>query len=78
MIEFLTALVITYNVAGEPWETKVVYATEDHCHQAMNEGIIDPLYKQLFDLYGNDIIIRCHVTDYITQTPTRPRMRPNG
>lgn len=77
MIEFFTVLVLTYYVGKEPWETKVVYDTEDRCQEAMDKGVLTPLYEQLYDLYGNNIIMRCHTTELIS-SEVRPRSRPNG
>jgi len=78
LIEFFTVLVLTYYVQGDPWEVRVVYDTEDHCQEAMDDGVIDPLYEQLYDLYGNNIIIKCHTTELVSHEAIRPRLRPKN
>ena len=79
MIEFITILFIDYesteyNMAPM---ASVVYATEDHCQQAMDRGLADPIYDHLMDLYGNDIMMWCHVTDKVSKL-IRPRSRPHN
>ena len=77
MLEFFTVLVLTYHIQGEPWETKVLYDTEDRCQEAMDRGVLMPLYRQLTDLYGNDTIMRCHTSSFISKE-IRPKMKPKG
>ena len=74
MIEFFTALVISYTVGGEPMQTFVLYDQEDHCYEAMR--LVDPLYDQLYTLYGKDIMISCEVTEEVSRYPIRPKVRP--
>lgn len=76
MIEFFTVLVLTYHIDGEPWETKVVYDTEDRCQEAMDRRVMVPLYDQLMDLYGKDIMMSCHTTSLVSKEGPRPRARP--
>ena len=78
MIEFFTVLVLTYYVEEEPWYVKVIYDTEDRCQEAMDSGVIDPLYEQLYDLYGNRIIIKCHTTELVSHEAIRPKSRPKN
>ena len=77
MIEFFTILFMDYESAeyGMAPMASVVYATESHCQQAMDGGLADPIYKHLVSLYGNDIMMFCHVTDQVSKS-TRPRARP--
>jgi len=76
MTEFFTVLVLSYFVGGEIMHTTVMYDKESHCYEAMNNDLVTPLYEQLYELYGNDIMIRCVVTEDISQHPIRPRVRP--
>ena len=77
MIEFFTILFIDYEAPeyGMAPMASVVFATEDHCYEAMTEGLADPLYNHLMGLYGNDIMMFCHVTDQVSKL-VRPRARP--
>ena len=77
MIEFFTILFIDYEVPeyGAAPMASVVYATEDHCQQAIDGGLVDPIYDHLVKLYGNDIMMSCYVTDTVSKS-TRPKARP--
>jgi len=75
MIEFFTVLILTYHIQGEAHHTTVIYDTEDRCQEAMDRGVMMPLYEQLYDLYGNDMILRCYVTDQVSAY-IRPKARP--
>ena len=77
MLEFFTVLILTYYVEEEPWYVKVIYDTEDRCQEAMDRGVLTPLYEQLYDLYGNRIMLRCHTTEFIS-SEVRPKARPDG
>jgi hypothetical protein len=79
MIEFITILFIDYEVPEYNMApmASVVYAKEDHCQQAMDRGLADPIYDHLMDLYGNDMMMWCHVTDQVS-VYVRPRARPDG
>tara|TARA_R100000426_G_scaffold20069_2_gene17294 strand:- start:534 stop:767 length:234 start_codon:yes stop_codon:yes gene_type:complete len=77
MIEFFTILFIDYEAPeyGIAPMASVVFAAEDHCYEAMSAGLADPLYDHLMGLYGNDIMMFCHVTDQVSKL-IRPRARP--
>ena len=79
MIEFITILFIDYEVPEYDMApmASVIFATEDHCQQAMDRGLADPIYDYLMDLYGNDIMMWCHVTDEVSKL-IRPRSRPHN
>lgn len=79
MIEFFTILFIDYEAPSYDMApmASVVYATEAHCQQALDGGLADPIYDHLMDLYGNDIMMFCHVTDMVSSY-IRPRSRPDG
>ena len=77
MIEFFTVLILTYHIQGEAHHTTVIYDTEDRCQEAMDRGVMLPLYDQLYDLYGNDMMLRCYVTEEISKYPIRPRLKPS-
>ena len=77
MVEFFTVLLLIYHVGEEPWETKVLYDRESRCQEAMDSGIVEPLYDQLFDLYGGNIMMTCHVTNLVSKSHVRPRKRPD-
>ena len=77
MVEFFTILFIDYEAPeyGMAPMASVVYATEDHCQEAMDRGLADPLYDHLMGLYGKDIMMWCYVTDEVS-VYVRPRARP--
>ena len=77
MIEFFTILFIDYESPKYDMApmASIVYATEKHCQQAMDQGLADPIYDHLMSLYGKDIMMFCHVTDIISRS-IRPRSRP--
>lgn len=77
MIEFFTILFIDYEMPefdAAPL-AYVVYATEEHCQQALDQGLADPLYDHLRSLYGKNIMMSCRVTDEVSMF-IRPRARP--
>ena len=75
MIEYFTALVISYSVQDREIDTAVWFESEKHCSSAMNSGSADGIYNHLYDLYGNDIMMVCQKTDTISKL-VRPRLRP--
>jgi hypothetical protein len=75
MVEYFTALVLAYEVQGTEIETLVWFQSEDHCQLAMDRGVADPLYDELYSLYGNDIAMSCEVSG-IASRVVRPKARP--
>lgn len=81
MIYYYTALVLTYAIEGTPVTTKVWYDRERHCREAVRSGLIDGIYDQLYDLYGNDMMLTCEVSDvpsFILKPKLRPKEQNNG
>ena len=77
MIEMFTVLMIDYELAAYNAApvASIVYASESHCQQAMDQGLVDPIYDHIVKLYGNDIYMTCVQTDVVSSV-TRPRARP--
>lgn len=75
MIYYFTALVISYSMGDQEARTVVWYDRERHCQEAMDDGLADPLYTQLYELYGEDIMMSCHVSEDVSYV-LRPRLRP--
>jgi len=75
MIEYFTAMVISYSVQDLEIETAVWFESEKHCSTAMNSGSADGIYNHLYDLYGNDIMMVCQKTDVVSKL-IRPKLRP--
>ena len=77
MTEFFTVLMIDYELAAHNAApvASIVYASENHCQQAMDQGLADPIYDHIVKLYGNDIFMTCVETDVVSST-IRPRARP--
>jgi len=77
MIEYFTALLISYSVQDQKIDTAVWFESEKHCASAMNSGSADGIYNHLYDLYGNDIMMTCQTTDKVSRL-IRPRIKPDG
>ena len=77
MIEYFTALLISYSVQDQKIDTAVWFESEKHCASAMNSGSADGIYNHLYDLYGNDIMMTCQTTDKVSRL-IRTRIRPDG
>lgn len=75
MIYYYTALVISYAINGEPVKSVVWYDRERHCVEAMNDRLFDPVYDHLYELYGTDIMMTCHVSDKVSYK-LLPKLRP--
>lgn len=77
MIEFFTVLMIDYEAAAYNAAplASIVYATEKHCQEAMDQGLADPIYDHIMRLYGNNIYMTCVETDVVSSV-LRPRARP--
>ena len=74
MIYYFTALVISYAIDANEVRAMVWYDNERHCLEAMNERYADPLYNQLYELYGSDIMMSCEVSEVVSYT-VRPNLR---
>lgn len=77
MIEFFTVLMIDYEMPAHNAAplASIVYASENHCQQVMDQGLADPIYNHIVKLYGNNIYMTCVETD-IVSSALRPRARP--
>ena len=76
VIEFFTALLIDYNLQDHKMRTTVWFETEGHCQEVMDRNIAEPLYNYLYTLYGNNMIMTCHVTEEVSHELVRPKLRP--
>ena len=75
VIEYFTALVISYTVENYEIDTVMWFQTEKHCTSAMNSGSADGLYNHLYDLYGNDIMMVCQTSNTVSKK-VKPKLRP--
>jgi len=77
MIEFFTVLMIDYEIAAHNAAplASIVYASENHCQQVMDQGLADPIYDHIVKLYGNNIYMTCVETDVVSSV-LRPKARP--
>ena len=75
MIEYFTALVIAYNLQGEQIKTVAWFESQNQCQRVMNENHAQPLYDHIYDLYGNDISMKCIVSKQASKL-IRPKLRP--
>ena len=75
MIYYYTALVISYSMDPDTVTKSFVwYDRERHCVEAMNDKLADPLYDQLYELYGEDIMMSCQVSDQVSYV-LKPKLR---
>ena len=73
MIYYYTALVLTYSMSSGMETTSYIwYDRERHCQEAL-QGLIDPIYSQIYDLY-EDTMATCHVSDEVSFV-LRPKLR---
>ena len=75
MIEYFTALVLGYYIQEHQITTVVWFETETDCKKVMQYKLADPLYDQLYELYGNRIEMYCEPSQYRSRT-IRPKIRP--
>jgi len=75
MIEYFTVLILSYTLHGYNIDTIVMFESEKHCSSAMQSRTFDNFYDHIYDLYGNDIMMTCHVTDEVSKL-IRPKPRP--
>jgi hypothetical protein len=73
MIEYITALVLDYDVQGEYARTAIFFETEAQCEQAIRA--VDPLYAVIRQ-YKEDPSMHCVRTDQVSKAPPPPPERP--
>jgi len=74
MIYYYTALVISYSMdQGSVTKSFVWYDRERHCQEAMDDGLADPVYTQLYELY-EDTMMTCVVSDQVSYV-LKPKLR---
>jgi len=76
MIEYFTALVLSYTLHNHEIDTVVWFESEQHCMKAMSSRTFDHFYDHMYELYGNDISMWCLPSD-VQSKLVRPRVRPN-
>ncbi len=76
MIEYYTALVLSYTIHTHEIDTVVWFESEKHCMKAMSSRTFDHMYDHMYELYGNDISMWCLPSD-VQSKLVRPRVRPN-
>jgi len=76
MIEYFTALVLSYTLHNHEINTVVWFESERHCMKAMSSRTFDHMYDHMYELYGNDISMWCLPSD-VQSKLIRPRVRPN-
>lgn len=75
MIYYYTALVISYMTEPEYYSQSVIwYSRERHCVEAMRSESVENLYDDLAELYGNDIMMKCHVSKEVSFV-LKPKLR---
>jgi len=73
MIEYITALVLDYDVQGEYARTAIFFETEAQCERALRAT--DSLYR-VIQQYKEDPSLHCIRTDEISKAPPSPPARP--
>ena len=84
-IEYVTALVISYNITidGQLHDvsSRIWFKNQDQCqevfqHNAKLSKSVDNLYRFLYDTYGKDISMGCKKTNIISVPMNLPPPRP--
>jgi hypothetical protein len=73
MIEYITALVLDYDVQGEYARSVIYFDTEAQCEKALRKT--DQLYAVIRQ-YKEDPSMHCVRTDQISKAPPAPKGRP--
>jgi hypothetical protein len=75
MIYYYTALVISYMAEPDFYSQSVIwYSRKRHCVEAMRSESVNNLYDDLVELYGNDIMMKCHVSKEVSFV-LKPKLR---
>ena len=75
MIEYFTAMVLHYHIQRHEITTTIWFETETDCQKVMQYKLADPLYDQLYELYGNKIEMYCETSQHKSKV-IRPKIRP--
>lgn len=75
MIEYFTALVLSYTLHNHEIDTVVWFESEQHCMKAMSSRTFDHFYDHIYELYGNDISMYCVVSEARSKL-VKPQLRP--
>jgi len=75
MIEYFTALVLSYKLHNHEIDTLVWFESERHCIKAMSSRTFDHFYDYIYELYGNDISMYCVVSETRSKL-VKPKVRP--
>ena len=78
MIEYFTALILSYTLHDNKIDTIVWFESEKHCYSAMSSRTFDNFYDHMFELYGNDIMMSCYVSERQSKQVVKPKIRPKG
>jgi len=78
MIEYFTALILSYTLHDNKIDTIVWFESEKHCYSAMRSRTFDHFYDHMLELYGNDIMMYCYATEEQSNELLRPKIRPKG
>ena len=75
MVEYFTALLLHYYIQEHQITTIVWFETETDCQKVMQYKLADPLYDQLYELYGNKIEMYCETSQHRSKL-IRPQLSP--
>lgn len=76
MIEYFTALVISYVINEKQLEAHIWFENHRECQHVMQSDMADPIYNYLMTLYGKNIMMRCIETNNVSRKALRPKIRP--
>jgi hypothetical protein len=76
MIEYFTALVISYTLQDHAVYTTAWFESEKHCQTVMQRDLAQPLYNHILELYGKDIMMHCTVSNKVSKPALKPKPRP--
>ncbi len=75
MIEYFTALVLSYTLHTHQINTIVWFESEKHCIKAISSRTFDNMYDHIYELYGNEISMYCVVSE-VRSKLIRPQLKP--
>ena len=75
MVEYYTALVLSYMLHTHEIDTVVWFESERHCMKAMSSRTFDHMYDHMYELYGNDISMGCYPSEKVSKL-VKPKIRP--
>lgn len=68
-MEYFTVMILTYTLAGEPLQSKILYTSHERCSNALT-----PIHDTLYPM-DRGAMAQCNQTNIISKS-IRPKARP--